>query len=350
MDRRRELRQTFDRMDAGINGGRGYSEMTNENGDLAWGESYLLLAYMEMYRATRDRYYLRKLTEHFDRVLRNRDDLRGLTDAYAGKPLAGWGSTKYSRGNWHVWIVHTGMITLAPAEFVQTVLADRFLQREFGAKAREYRERIDESIRDADGHWRDGPARDEGYYFSPVFNGVLPLNQQNAMGSVMVEMWRATGNARYLDRAAKLACFFRNRLRKGDPRLYDWSYQPKLYEDGRGSEDISHASLNVDFAARCVAAGIVFDRRDAQRFANTWLLKVKRADGSWAGEVSGREDGSQYMPHSAGMWLGLCRVLSRPMAQEMYRDAERAYAGRAQLSAADLVGLARLLRYLPLAG
>lgn len=345
MDRRRELRELFDRADRSISGGKGYSEHTNENGDLAWAESYILLAYMEMYRATGDRDYLRRLVEHFDRVLRNRDDVRGMVDAFAGRSLAGWGSTKYSRGQWHAWIVHTGMITMAPAEFVRLVNRDRWLQGEFGTKAQEYRERIEESLRDTQMYWNDGPMRDEGYFSSPVMGRVLPLNQQNALGSVLVEMWRATGNARYRERASRLARFFRNRLRTHDPRLYDWSYWPKLTEDDRGSEDISHASLNVDFAVRCTVEGLVFDRRDAERFANTWLLKVKRSDGTWAGEVSGREDGSDYMPGAGGMWLCLCRAVSRVTAQLLVKDIERAYADKRSFSAAEMVGLARLMRY-----
>lgn len=348
MDLRKQLRERFDRNDAAIHGGRGYSELTNENGELAWGEAYILLAYMEMYRATRDRHYLRNLVEHFDKVLANRDDARGIADTYAGKPLAGWGSAKYTRGAWHVWIVHTGMITLAPAEFVRLVSQDRWLQAEFGTKAQQYRQRIEECIRDAEPYWRDGPSAGEGYYYSPHLRDALPLNQQNIMGSVLLEMWRTTGNHCYRNGVERLARFFRNRLRTGDPRLYDWAYWYRLNGDGRGSEDISHASLNVDFAVRCIAEGIVFNRRDAERFANTWLLKVKRPDGTWAGEVGGDEDGSEYMPHAGGIWLGLCRVLPRPQAQALYRDVQRAFANKTSLTAAEMVGVARLLRYIVL--
>lgn len=345
MDIRKQLRERFDHNDASIHGGKGYSESTNENGDLAWAEAYILLSYMEMYRATRDRCYLRKLVDHFDRVLMNRDDVRGIADTYAGKPLAGWGSTRYTQGKWHVWVVHTGMINLAPAEFVRLVGGDRWLQGEFGAKAQQYRQRIEECLRDTEPYWRDGPGRGEGYYYSPHLNDALPLNQQNALGSTLVEMWRATGNRRYHDRAERLARFWRNRLRIQEPRFYDWAYWYRLNGEGRGSEDISHASLNVDFAVRCIVEGAVFTRRDAERFANTWLLKVKRSDGTWAGEVGGGGDGSRYMPGAGGMWLGLCRVLPRSQAQALYRDIRGAFADKASLSAAEMVGVARLLRY-----
>jgi hypothetical protein len=338
-------RERFDRNDSALREGKGYSESTNENGDLAWAEAYFLLAYVEMYRATRDRHYLRKLVEHFDRVLANRDDIRGIADTYAGKPLAGWGATKYSRGKWHVWIVHTGMITLGPAEFVRLVASDRWLQREFGAAAHTYLQRIEECIRDTEPYWRDGPGAGEGYYYSPFLNDALPLNQQNVMGSVLIEMARVTGNPRYRERVQRLARFFRNRLRTEDARLYDWAYWYRLNGEARGSEDISHAALNVDFAVRCVTEGIVFTRRDAERFANTWLLKVKRPDGTWAGEVGGNEDGSEYMPHAGGMWLALCRVLPKPLAQALYRDVAQAFLQKTVYTASEMFGVAHLCRY-----
>lgn len=39
LDIRKQLRERFDRNDTAIHGGRGYSEFTNENGELAWAET-----------------------------------------------------------------------------------------------------------------------------------------------------------------------------------------------------------------------------------------------------------------------------------------------------------------------
>src|SRR5215472_761244 len=65
-------RARFDQSDHALNAGRGYSESLNAKGELAWSESYMLMAYVDMYRATQDPAYLRRLTEHFDRLLQNR--------------------------------------------------------------------------------------------------------------------------------------------------------------------------------------------------------------------------------------------------------------------------------------
>lgn len=164
-----------------------------------------------------------------------------------------------------------------------------------------------------------------------------------------IELWRAAGDRRYLTRAEGLARCFRHRLRTDDPRVYDWAYWYRLSGEGRGSEDISHAALNVDFAVRCAAEGCVFTRSDAERFANTWLWRVKRPDGSVAGALNGAGDGSEYMPQAGGRWLSLCRVLPRPLARQLYLDVRQAFAAKTSISAPEMLGIARLLRYAVLA-
>ena len=299
------------------------------------------------HRATRDPAYLRRLVDHFDRMLKKRDDALGLADAYAGKPLAGWGSDRYSNGKWHVWLVHTGMISLGPAEFVHLVKRNKGLQKEFGAKAAEYQKRIEESIRDAEVNWRSGPRSDEGYYFEPHLGSVQPTNQQDIFGSVLVEMYGATGNGAYREKAERLARYFKNRLRSPSPEIYDWAYWPRETTDGPGSEDISHAHINVGFAARCAEAKIAFTRADAARFARTWLQKVKRPDGSYAGNVGGQGKGGQYMPYAIGLWLDLCGTLPDDLFAALYGDAERAFAAKETCSASEMLGVARLLRFAP---
>lgn len=82
-------RATFDALDQGFRHGRGASESTNDQGALAWGESYFLQSYLLMYEATGDRRYLEKLVAHGDRVLARRDSERGVTD-WLGRSLPAW--------------------------------------------------------------------------------------------------------------------------------------------------------------------------------------------------------------------------------------------------------------------
>lgn len=80
-------REAFDRLDRSINNGNGYK--SGSGSDIAWGESYIMLAYVDMYRATRDTYYLDKLVDHADHVLDQRDDIRGFKD-YSGRSRPAW--------------------------------------------------------------------------------------------------------------------------------------------------------------------------------------------------------------------------------------------------------------------
>jgi hypothetical protein len=340
-----DYRGRFDRNNMAINGGKGASDSRNDQGNLAWGESYMLTAYVEMYRATKDPVYLRSLVDHFDRMLKNRDDVLGITDEFAGRPVAGWGSSTFSKGKWHVWLVHTGMILLPVAEFVRIVKEGGELQGEFGGKAEEFRARIEESIRDADGNWKAGPRRGEGFYLEPYLGSVQPLNQQNRFGSLLLEMSCATGNQLYRQRAEALALYFRNRLRRKTRDLYDWAYWPREHKDGPDSEDISHASINVDFAVRCAAEHVVFTQDDVARFARTWIQRVKRPDGSWADDVAGKGKGNQFMPYSIGLWMCLCRLLPDDLKAKLYADGERALGSKESCGGAELVGVARLLLY-----
>lgn len=80
-------RVLFDRMDQAITKDR--QAKLDGGGGLAWGESYTMLAYVEMYRATHDRGYLDKLVDHADYVLQQRNDNRGFRD-YSGRIRPAW--------------------------------------------------------------------------------------------------------------------------------------------------------------------------------------------------------------------------------------------------------------------
>ncbi|MEV4545193.1 hypothetical protein [Micromonospora echinaurantiaca] len=83
-------RAAFDALDLGFNSGNGLKDDLNDNrGALGWGESYVLQAYLLMYEAHRDPYYLDKAIDHIDHVLANRDSERGFTD-WRGLSLPAW--------------------------------------------------------------------------------------------------------------------------------------------------------------------------------------------------------------------------------------------------------------------
>jgi len=103
-----------------------------------------------------------------------------------------------------------------------------------------------------------------------LFDGVwLPFNQQNIFGLVLIELYKATGDLRYKERALSLAETFRAEWEfQADGRAL-WHYWTNAFYEGWSAsdsfsantptrsagtdklyEDMSHAGINVDFAAR----------------------------------------------------------------------------------------------------
>jgi len=336
-----EYAARFDQMDRALNNGAGYSDSLNTKGDLAWGEGYLLRAYVAMAKATDDPAYLDSEVENFDRVLQNRDDRLGKIDFFRKVALPAWGSDEYSRGRWHVWAVHTGMICLGPAEFVRLVRGVTRWRHTYGGKADEYLRRIEEAVAAHDPDYHDGPAPGEGYYTDPEI-GPLPLNQQNALGSVIVELYNITRDHRYKNRAAHLALYFKHRLHRMPNGAWEWPYLAKPDGSTSGVEDISHAAIDVDFAARCRWAHIVFNQKDMLGFAATWTRNVRHSATEFADTVAGTGGPNTYMPQAAGRWLSLV-----PFDHSLLSDARRAFAGFtvSRGNTADMLGIAELARW-----
>ena len=82
------LVSTFDALDAS---GRGwYLGETNDRASrLAWGESYVMVAYLTMYEATGQRRYLDKFVKHATAVVAKTDRNRHVTD-YRGRSTGAW--------------------------------------------------------------------------------------------------------------------------------------------------------------------------------------------------------------------------------------------------------------------
>ena len=78
----------FDTLDASVNSGLGYSAY-DDSSTLAWAESYILRAYLNMYEGTGDTDYLDAFVTHMDTIVGNMDD--GDNDGYDG-----WDTMRYA--------------------------------------------------------------------------------------------------------------------------------------------------------------------------------------------------------------------------------------------------------------
>ncbi len=307
-------RQAFVDAYDNVNGGDWYMGYDNESATLAWGESYVMMGLAAMFRATGDPVWLEDLARHADAVLAQRDDARGVTD-YRGVSGACWRNTSY-QDEPYCYAVHSGMLTWPMVELARLVdehdLGDEIFPHDgstYAAKAAAYVQAAQESVAYHEDQWNDAGYwifRSDADFLS--YAGVdLPLNQSNALGRTVVGLYQVTGEAQYLEKATALAVRFEDQLTvSGDG--YVWNYWGGAYS-GYG-EDVSHAAINVDFAALCAEAGIVFDATDLARFAATLLDNVLIDDqtiGDWVG--GGSTNNSSYRPQ-VGRWLRLATVHS----------------------------------------
>lgn len=203
------------------------------------------------------------------------------------------------KSEWLTVPIDLGMILTPIADFVATVYSTPALQARFGAKADEYLDAVLGALTALDGRWQQNSAGEEWYQSDP--NGVtalsgadLPHNQNLAMASVYIHLFKATGNTAYSDRAGRLLTRFRNALNHEAARdLYTWTY---FDEDGLGYtgwtheqnissrirysngytawEDIGHALVELEAAILGQQNGIVFTTADLTRLGNTFIHKI----------------------------------------------------------------------------
>lgn len=349
-------RLTYDAANLKLNGGDGYKTSDNAAGTLAWGESYVMMSYAAMYRATGDVSYLLSLADHTLHVLDGRDNKKGLTD-FAGKSRPCWQSSKYSADSkGYCWVVHSGMIAYPMAELVLLVNATPALKaapltggahagKTLGQIAALVLPELELIVATHDFQYLNGPKAGEGYYrgdpaataTAPSVAGkALPLNQMNAMGRLLVALWKVTGKAAYQTKAKALATYLKNRLTISG-QAYVWTYWGSAWSAGDG-EDISHAAINVDFAALCHDHGLVFSKTDMQRLGRTLFDKVHLSTNAAADRVDGSGTSGSYTPQ-VGRWLALSPHEPRvwPVVANILRDGKTG----------TLVGLANLCRFAP---
>ena len=322
LDEKKQLIIEFDERDNSLNNGEGYSNYSifNEDGTLAWGQSYLLNAYIDMYEVTKDIKYIQKIISQADKLIANTDQARNLRD-YRGNSVLGWGATTYSLNNIRVvYLVHTGMITYPLVKFAMLVEYDKNL-RSYRQKASEYKKFSTEALSFFDPEWKFNQDNGEGFYTfkeieQPDTNETnpnnlqrslpLPFNQQLAAGRTMLMLCQLSKKSPFCDKSEALAKHFKNRIILETNGSYVWKYWYgdvlKVYPV---IEDVSHGAIDIDFAILAYRNGIVFDKNDLERFVKTYTKNISRQEGI-ANSVNGREGlvETSYEP-VVGLWMEL---------------------------------------------
>ena len=298
-----------------VEGGAWYMGQDNASATLAWGESYVMSGLAAMFRATGHPMYLERLAAHVDALLLVRDDAVGATD-YRGVSGACWHNTSYQDGGQpYCYAVHTGMLVYPMLEYVAALRSTpRYAERlasdgeTLGQKAERYLAAAQESVAFHEFEWNDA-----GYYaFAPDatvldFAGQdQPLNQSNAMGRVHVLLAELAPGGDDLAKATALASRMQSMITTGGDGAYLWNYWGGAFA-GNG-EDVSHAAINVDFAALCAAHGIVFDEADVLGFATTFMERVYVDDATFSNQVGGGPTNDPAYRPQVGRWLGVARA------------------------------------------
>ena len=311
--------------------GEWYKDYNNETATLAWGESYVMMALAAMFRTTGDRAYLDRLAEHADAMMLQRDDARGVVD-YREVSTACWRNTSYQTEP-YCYVVHSGMIGYPIAELVRLIRATPAIAdlttydgTSYAAKATTLLAALEEVVAAHDDQFvADGAAGDYIFRTDATFltyaGSAMPLNQQNAMGRLLLVLYQITAAPAYLDKAERLARRFRGALTTGGNGEYLWNYWGGTY--AAPGEDISHAAINVGFAVRAAAAGVEFTAADLEAFARTFVFNVYRDDATLANNVGGGGvNGASYKPQ-AGRWVALAaqRALVYQAVRNYYDSA-----------------------------
>lgn len=304
--------EKFNEIDKNINNGEGYSFYFNDQGFLAWGESYILESYIDMYLTTENEYYLEKFITHANRVVKNSDFNQQILD-YKGKIRYGWSSSKYSIDNVnHVHMVHTGMITY-PLLLFSYLVKEKKLNNYYEI-SREYKRICELAIREFDSQYVYDPSSDCGYYYFEIdepiktnLYNLMPCNSVSALGRSIFLLYLITENSEFLAKSISIAKFFKNYSFIEHDNKYIWGYRPVLFIN-RQIEDYSHGSIEISFVDLLYSNNFIFDKKDIDLFINTFLYMRKETNISYYvdGTFKGKSDKINYTLKCT-WWLDLSK-------------------------------------------
>ncbi len=228
---------------------------------------------------------------------------------------------------------YLGIIYHPMLRFAELVKANPSL-KEFAPAADRYIKAADESYAEFETDWRKGPGKDEGYYITckrggpfPYDNIGEPFNYLGEHVAAQASLYKLTGKAIYKDHIQRMANLFKNRLELKPGDLYVWYYwygaitKTGWTKENSPSdnypvmtarpyvEDVSHGTLDVQLVMSAERVGMVFDKGDIRRLANTFMKNVLLPDHSgFYARVDGTPGSERYSDAGVVGWLPLAQV------------------------------------------
>lgn len=352
------LIKQFAVFDKAINKGEGYSDADS----FAWGESYLLEAYLVMYEATGETGWLDKFVTQGMRVIALTDKARGLTD-YKGRSLVGWSSRKYSLpSGWQpgdkvdsaienkprvVYPVHTGMIVYPFVVFAR-IVRERGDLLQYRQNADYFTKVAEEAVDVFNKDWRFDKASGEGYLATEkgeptlwaMSNDKVPFDYDSALGRAYVGLCGLTGKQGYCTKSRALALTLKNSLTL-DGGQYVMYYSSML---GSPVVDISHAAINAEFAFLAYKAGLIFTKEDIMRCCRILIRAYNGRSFARFVDGTGEDDAAKTFSIAAARWLDLSSVNCDVYAV-VFEFTSGYLRDQTRVTPQVLLGLAKMIKY-----
>lgn len=289
--------------------------LTNEDGTLAWKASRDMMAFVTLYDATADPWFLEWLGRLAEAAMASRDDFQKKRD-FQNKLNPGWGSSAYGDKSRKVYLVHSALIVQPLLEWALRISAlpsptpDQLRRRDWMVeKCRETLLWHDYQI------VADPPAGemlyDAGNEEPDRERKWQPYNRQILMARNFYLLRKLTGEETYNDRSQKLYRFFKNRLERTPSDAYVWEYEPFKgvpVVKVASCDDVSHASFTLEAVIPACEEGIVFDRADLDRFARTFTRYVHLGGGAFQSKIGCVQTFSPRYMDRLYAWIPLAKA------------------------------------------
>lgn len=312
-------------------------DLSNEDATIAWGTSYLMMAYNLMFLATGKERYAAAMARTTRAVINARDDKMGY-ELFWGPVAPVWSSSRYDDRGRAAYLVHTGIINYPMLRFAVILKDDPELADRLGVDPDELVAECRKSIEFHERQWVQGPGEYEGYYIAynqeqSIEGEPLSANRPSALGRAFFYSYLYDGHRPHLERAVSIANYLKNRIPYDTERdAYFWSYNLFPDETGGhfttaelearigGGEDISHGALTMAFFTDLAEHGIVFNSNDMSRFCRTVTKGFARGNNDRFFIHLGGDPTSGIRPANlryTGRWLRLA-----PYDPEVYGRVE----------------------------
>lgn len=275
-----------------------------DGGEVAWGESYVLWTYIDLYEAFGETIWLDKLVAHTERIFANlrdepHDPPHSHVDPRYVDGFYGWGQSRYEqyRPQYTEWFCDDGLMISPILRFVEIVWNNVTLHDRYRAKADAWIGFIERYIvLKWYKRWQPDPGwappnlsrlrQDRGYH---VYEWAgwknPPLNMYLAFTDGLVTLHRLSQSPYYHPCSPELPGFYREASQQmlqcfRDQMHYDDKSDLLVWKYGVDSawpdlvEDVGHSCVDIRAAIQGVRSRMSFSRDDLRRMANCFVRNV----------------------------------------------------------------------------